>query len=90
LIDWRQSSTFWIAFGFSFLFRYDAMNIRFEAWKHAHYINSIRTELQSVLDFWSSFSSLKERLWHTPKEVIAWIIFWSILTCIIWWLFYSN
>jgi acid phosphatase family membrane protein YuiD len=43
------SVRFAVAFAFSLLFAYDAMNLRYEAGQHAQYINSMRFELQNVL-----------------------------------------
>ena len=43
------SLMFAIVFAFSLLFAYDAMNLRYEAGQHAHYINDLRFELQNVL-----------------------------------------
>lgn len=75
-----SSIEFAITFIFSFLFWYDAMNVRYEAWKHAHYINNIRSELKSVLNTHDTFRHLKERLWHTPTEVVGGIIIWCLMT----------
>jgi acid phosphatase family membrane protein YuiD len=41
-----DSTIFAIAFAFSILFAYDAMNLRYEAGQHAHYINDLRVDLQ--------------------------------------------
>jgi acid phosphatase family membrane protein YuiD len=71
---------FAIAFGFSFLFWYDAANVRFEAWQHASFLNRMSEELDGILDFWWKFVLLKERLWHTAFEVAAWVIVWVSLT----------
>ncbi|NOZ43910.1 MAG: divergent PAP2 family protein [bacterium] len=69
---------------FSFLFIYDAMNLRYEAGKHARYLNSLRVELQDMLQKEKVHKYLKERLGHTPLEVIAGIflgIFFTALLC---------
>lgn len=71
---------FAIAFSFSFLFRYDAANVRFEAWQHASFLNRMSEELDGILDFGGKFVLLKERLWHTAFEVAAWVIVWVCLT----------
>jgi acid phosphatase family membrane protein YuiD len=47
------------------------MNVRYEAGKHAHYINNIRTELKEVLNAHEKLHFLKERLGHTPTEVLG-------------------
>jgi len=78
-----ESAEFAITLIFSFLFWYDAMNVRYEAWKHAKFINKLNFDLQNVLKIWSEHNSLKERLWHTLSEVTGWIIIWSILTIVI-------
>lgn len=78
---WLNSAEFAIAFTFSFLFWYDSMNIRYEAWKHAKYLNKISSQLSSVLEFGENkYIFLKERLWHTFLEVLWWIIIWFALT----------
>jgi uncharacterized protein len=73
---------------FSLLIRYDAANVRYESWKHAQYINSLRNEIHKVMDhenmtdksFFTWFGLLRERLWHTPVEISIWIIFWISVT----------
>lgn len=77
-----DSSLFAVAFAFSILFAYDAMNLRYEAWQHAHYINDLRVDLQWVLTK-KEKSPLKERIGHTPLEVAGWILFWIVLTYVI-------
>ncbi len=74
IIAWWQSIEFAIAFTFSFLFWYDAANLRYEAWQHASSLNQIQKELNK------STAHLKERLWHTVWEVIWWILAWVLLT----------
>lgn len=81
-----SSIWFAVAFAFSLLFAYDAMNLRYEAGQHAHYINNLRFELQNVLQ--KKEWPLKERIWHTPFEVAGGIIFGSVLTFIIYYRFY--
>lgn len=86
---WIDSSEFAIAFTFSFLFWYDSMNVRYEAGKHAKYLNNISHQLKTVFEFWDNkYILLKERLWHTLYEVLAWILFWSIITVILYTIFY--
>ncbi len=83
-VSWPGSVLFAVVLVFSFLFIYDAMNLRYEAGKHAHYLNSLRIELKDVLDKAKVHQYLKERLWHTPSEVIAGIligILFTILLC---------
>jgi hypothetical protein len=72
MLVWMQygfnSVFFAVAFAFSVLFAYDAMNLRYETGQHAHYINDMRTELESILQK-KQKSPLKERIGHTPLEV---------------------
>lgn len=75
-----DSAEFAIAFTFAFLFWYDSMNIRYEAWKHAKYLNKINTQLKNVLEFSDKYTAFKERLGHTFWEVIWGIIVWFLLT----------
>ncbi len=70
---------FAIAFVFSILFWYDAINVRYEAGKHAKYINYISNELNAVLGL-EHEPSLKERLWHTFYEVVGGILIGFLLT----------
>ncbi len=86
LHEWFTSVGFAVAFAFSVLFAYDAMNLRYEAGQHAHYINNLRFELQGVLQ--KKDLPLKERIWHTPREVAGWIIVGSILTYVLYYRFY--
>jgi acid phosphatase family membrane protein YuiD len=41
----HESAAFVIAFCFSFLFWYDAANVRYEAGQHASYLNQLNKEL---------------------------------------------
>lgn len=83
------STLFAVAFAFSVLFAYDAMNLRYETGQHAHYINDLRVELQSILQK-KEKEVLKERIWHTPLEVLWWIIFGSILTYIFYYIYFIK
>lgn len=84
LSDWVWSTSFAIATTFSLLFAYDAMNVRYQTWKHAEYLNAIRRDLQeNFLMTQQKKSKLKERLWHTPTEVLWWFVFWVILTFVL-------
>ena len=84
MADWIRSITFAIAFTFSLLFAYDAMNARYQIWKHAEYLNAIRRDLQeNFLMTQQKKSKLKERLWHTPIEVLWGFLFWVILTFVL-------
>ena len=89
LADWVRSTTFAIALTFSMLFAYDAMNVRYQTWKHAEYLNAIRRDLQeNFLMSEQRKSKLKERLWHTPFEVIGWFIFGVVLTFVFYYIRY--
>ena len=89
LADGIRSVTFAIALTFSMLFAYDAMNIRYQTWKHAEYLNAIRKDLQeNFLMSEQKKSKLKERLWHTPIEVMWGFIFWVILTFVFYYIWY--
>lgn len=77
-----DSMLFAMAVVFMFLISYDAMNLRFEAGKHAHYINALKHDIEWVLQRQESKMRLKERMWHTPVEVIGWLVIWCILTAI--------
>ena len=86
LDQWFGSTLFAVVAAFSLLFAYDAMNIRYEAGQHAHYINDLRTELEGVLQ--KKEVRLKERIWHLPFEVAWWIIVGSVLTFILYYYCY--
>lgn len=77
------SMYFAICFTFAFLFWYDAANVRYEAGKHAQYINEIKDELRSFSFIDYKLQDLQERLGHTTIEVIWWVIVWSLLTAMI-------
>lgn len=93
LQEWPESLLFAITLVFTLLISYDAANVRYEAWRHAYYLNYIRTELKDVL--WrkeENSLALKERIWHTPLEVVAGLIVGVWLTIlvyelfVIWWI----
>ncbi len=90
LADWIRSVTFAIALTFSMLFAYDAMNIRYQTGKHAEYLNAIRRDLQEnfLMMQPAKKSKLKERLWHTPIEVMWGFLFWVILTFVFYYIRY--
>ncbi len=77
------SMYFAICFTFAFLFWYDAANVRYEAWKHAQYINEIKDELRSFSFIDYKLQDLQERLGHTTIEVFGWVVVWSMLTAMI-------
>jgi len=82
-----DSVLFVVTVAFSLLFAYDAMNLRFQTGQHAHFINQLRAELQWVFVKESTWK-LKERIWHTPLEVLGWFVIWSLLTYILYYWFY--
>lgn len=89
LNDGMYSITFAIAVTFSLLFAYDAMNIRFQTGMHAEYLNDLRKDLQdNFLMKNKRKSKLKERLGHTPVEVLGGIIFGISLTFILYYILY--
>jgi len=51
LLYGRESAEFAIAFSFSFLFWYDAANVRYEAGQHATFLNQITQELKELNAF---------------------------------------
>jgi len=82
-VEGLYSTSFAIALIFSILFWYDAANVRYQAWKHAEVINSMRNQLSNIFELEYCSNSkwkLKERLWHTFGEVVWWIIISAILT----------
>ncbi|MDR0369650.1 MAG: divergent PAP2 family protein [Candidatus Peribacteria bacterium] len=89
LSDGIYSITFAIAMTFSLLFAYDAMNIRFQTGMHAEYLNDLRKDLQdNFLMKNRKKNKLKERLGHTPVEVLGGIIFGVSLTFILYYILY--
>lgn len=79
----RWGPLFALAFGMSFLFWYDAMNVRYQAGMHAKYLNDIRLEMQDLLKIGQNFQFLKERLGHTFLEVVWWIFIGWLLTFVV-------
>jgi acid phosphatase family membrane protein YuiD len=65
-----DSTAFALAFCFSFLFWYDAANVRYEAGQHAKFLKKIGEELGGILDIGIKTPLLKERLGHTFIEVM--------------------
>jgi acid phosphatase family membrane protein YuiD len=98
LHDGIYSSTFAIAITFSLLFAYDAMNLRFQTGKHAEYLNDLRKDLQHNLATQGENNhevtgrrrktKLKERLGHTPSEVLGGILFGVSLTFVLYYILY--
>ena len=82
-----DSIRFALSCWFALLFAYDAMNVRFQSWKQAKYINEIRIDLKSVLTKQEKGMPLKERLGHTPIEVLWGILIGFIATFILYYCF---
>lgn len=80
-----ESPEFAITFAFSFLFWYDAINVRYEAGQHASYINRISEELDDIFALDGKVTLLKERLGHTFIEV-AWGIATGVSLTIVYYL----
>jgi len=77
------SMYFAVCFTFSFLFRYDAANVRFQAGKHAQYINEIKDELRSFSFIDYKLQDLQERLGHTFIEVVGGIVVGCTITSLL-------
>lgn len=83
------SIEFAIALTFSVIVAYDAMNVRYQSGEHARYLNELRKSLQGVLtDEGDKKVTLKERLGHTPFEVLWGMIFGIIMTFILYYILY--
>lgn len=82
-----DSVVFAITFLFSLLFAYDAMNLRFQAGQHAHYINKLRGEIGNILETpsapYTQREKLSERIGHTPWEVFGGVFVGFFLTLIL-------
>ena len=93
LVDGWNSTLFMMACIISFLIWYDAANIRYESWKHAQRINLIKKEMDEVLQvehiqprIHVPWFLLKERIGHTPIEVIAGIVYGTSVTLLTVWI----
>jgi len=78
LVDWFSSTLAMVTLMFSFLWRYDAMSVRYEAGKHAEYLNLIAKKI-----WYKPSSKFTERIWHTTIEVVAWIVLWFVMTILL-------
>ncbi|MFA7284662.1 MAG: divergent PAP2 family protein [Candidatus Absconditabacterales bacterium] len=92
-----DSIEFAICIGIGILIRYDAVNIRQEAGKHAMVLNEmrkeigeLRIELGEITHVKKNFKLLKERLGHTFEELIGGIIIGILLTLVILYIFGPN
>lgn len=84
---WFDSIIFGVVAAFSMLICYDAMNVRYQAWQHAQYINTLRGELTNILLSQQKKKPLQERIGHTPLEVFGGILFGGILTFFLYYYF---
>jgi acid phosphatase family membrane protein YuiD len=76
-----ESVLFAVTIALMLLISYDAMNVRYEAWRHAYYLNHIKFELKDILrSKGDQGPELKERIGHTPIEVVGWLIIGCVLT----------
>ena len=83
------SIDFAIAFCFSLIVAYDAMNVRYQSGQHARYLNELRKSLQgALLGEDDKKATLKERFGHTPLEVLGWMLIGGGLTFILYYLLY--
>lgn len=91
IIEWPHSINFALAVAIWSLIRYDSVNVRLEAWKHAQLLNEIKIELKDILNVGKNMNMLKERLGHTIYEVWWGIMIWVLLTIVVLWiLWYLN
>ena len=81
VVDGDYSISFAISIAIGILIWNDAVNIRQEAWKHAHILNVMRREISElkieigeITHIKKNFLLLKERLWHTIWELTGGII----------------
>ncbi len=86
LMEWIWTTEFAVCVTFAILFWYDAANVRYEAGKHAQYINEIKDELRSFSFIDYKLQDLQERLWHTTIEVIWGVMVGSMLTIMVYFL----
>jgi len=89
LVSGFQSIDFAICMGIGILIWYDAVNLRQEAWKHAQVLNEmrkqlgeLRIDLGEITHIKKNFNLLKERLGHTLRELLWWILIWILITLV--------
>ncbi len=89
-IDWYDSISFAISIAIGILIWYDAVNIRQEAWKHAHLLNQMRREISELkieigelTHIKKNFKLLKERLWHTLWELSGGVLIGVCITLLL-------
>jgi acid phosphatase family membrane protein YuiD len=69
---WLNSDLFAISITLAFIVIYDAVNVRYEAGRHARYLNKM---------MWKD--KFKESLGHLPSEAFAWSILWIIIPMVL-------
>lgn len=87
-LEQGMSLLFVVALVFSGLLRYDAINVRYEAGRHAAHLNVIKGQLLDVFSKGKITHRLNERIGHTLPELLAGIVLGSVLTYAIysvWW-----
>ena len=72
LKHWFFSDYFAICVAFTVIIIYDAVNVRFEAWQHAVWINDLLGK-----------KKFKESLWHLPSEAFAGSFLWILIAFIL-------
>jgi acid phosphatase family membrane protein YuiD len=94
VVEWVNSISFAISVAIGILIRYDAINIRAEAGKHAQLLNEmrrqlgeLRIELGEITHVRKNFHLLKERLGHSVGELIGGVIIWSLITTLLLYIF---
>ncbi len=88
LVEGMDSLSFMVVAVFSALLRYDAMHVRYEAWRHGRALNDLHTALKDTHTP-KNKNIFQERLWHTPVEVAWWVVLWSIFSVCLYYLFFS-
>lgn len=72
LKHWLNSDLFAISATFTFIVIYDAVNVRYEAGRHARYLNKM---------MWKD--KFKESLGHLPSEAFAGSILWVFIATLL-------
>lgn len=68
---WIDSDLFAFATTMTVIIIYDAINVRYQAWRHGKALNKILGK-----------EKFKESLGHLPSEAFAWSLLWIILAII--------
>lgn len=72
---WISSDLFAIALTLMVIVIYDAVNVRYEAWRHWKALNKMLEN-----------KKYKEVLWHLPSEAFAWAVLWISVAVILFFL----